>query len=207
MWPDDDSKAEKFCQVINIVSKNSMLMNGCRSFGNKLTAYFPDEIQETIMGDTLFNSNYGDRTIGPRMGMLQSSRPCVGKEIFVAQSTKVSHFHLDKYQHDRRRIPILDSEKGTIAGVKLQSIDECVPSGLRDEVKAALDKLTFHIMYDINTENEKRRKSSCCSDHTVLDANLTFSSVYSPDLSGVVKPGVRMRLSHLMLHSFNLVVC
>jgi ribosomal protein S17 len=167
LWPQDDSKAQKFCQVINIVLKNSMLMSGCRSFGNKLTACLPDEIQATVMENDLFNSNAGDRTIGPRMGMLQSSRACVNKEIFVAQSTKVSHFHLDKFQDDRRRIPILDPGKQTIAGVKV-NINECVPCHLRDTVKAALDKLTFHIIYDVNTENDKRR---------------------------VVKPGVRMRLS------------
>jgi ribosomal protein S17 len=157
LWPQDDSKAQKFCQVINIVLKNSMLMSGCRSFGNKLTACLPDEIQATVMENDLFNSNAGDRTIGPRMGMLQSSRACVNKEIFVAQSTKVSHFHLDKFQDDRRRIPILDPGKQTIAGVKV-NINECVPCHLRDTVKAALDKLTFHIIYDVNTENDKRSK-------------------------------------------------
>jgi len=167
LWPLDDSKAQKFCQVINIVLKNSMLMSGCRSFGNKLTACLPDEIQATVMENDLFNSNAGDRTIGPRMGMLQSSRACVNKEIFVAQSAKVSHFHLDKFQDDRRRIPILDPGKQTIAGVRV-NINECVPCDLRDTVEAALDKLTFHIIYDVNTENDKRR---------------------------VVKPGVRMRLS------------
>lgn len=169
MWPDDDTKAEKLSQVINIVANNSMMMNGCRSFGTKQTKYFPEKVQREVMPNELLRSCEGRHahgpTVGPRMGIAQSSRACVGKDVIVAQSMKVSHFYLDK-DLSSRPIPVLDPGKKTIAGIWIPNLDECVPERSREEIKEALEKLTFHVRYQINTENEERRKFMCT--HTLL---------------------------------------
>jgi hypothetical protein len=89
--------------------------------------------------------------------MFQSSRACVGGRVFVTQSTKVSHCHLDK-DEGGRPIPLLDANKMTIAGVKIPSVHDCVPLRLRDEIKQAIDKLTFGIRYEIKADNKDRRK-------------------------------------------------
>lgn len=92
----------------------------------------------------------------------------------MAQTTKVSHFYLDKYPLTDRRVPILDTERSTIAGVGIPNLYENVPENRRNEIKAALEKLTFLVRYDVNTKMERRL---------------------------VVKPEVRMSLSTQDKHS------
>jgi hypothetical protein len=55
------------------------------------------------------------------------------------------------------QVPILDIETNTIAGIRIGSFKERIPDNLRPAIRAALEKLKFHIKLEPNpTEEEKQ---------------------------------------------------
>lgn len=79
----------------------------------------------------------------------------------------MTQFHLSKNKvrntPEYRKVPILDTEKGTIAGVRFagRDVDDAlrrpVPPERRNEIMDSLDKMKFHVMFrPVATEERKR---------------------------------------------------
>lgn len=67
-------------------------------------------------------------------------------------------FNLEKRKgQPQSPIPILDSAKRTFAGIHVADMERPIPEADRSKIQAALEKLTFHVMFEMNLPSEKAK--------------------------------------------------
>lgn len=88
--------------------------------------------------------------MAPFVGLSQSARACANGQIYVAENTKMSWFHLEN--QNGARISLLD----VIAALGIRDFREPIPDHKRQEVKAALEKLAFHVIFTPELSNKQQ---------------------------------------------------
>ena len=158
-------------QATETIMKSAMfsLMN---SFGKSPRKfYFDEDIQYSIMNEMSHNSSPRVRNtlladfhnthknIVPNIG-LESSLKLSSQGNYVNTDTCLDYFYREFFparnshnRDERQRVPLLDPNSCSIAGVKIGNLFYPVPEERREEIKRKIKKLTFHIKY-------RRQKSS-----------------------------------------------
>ena len=101
--------------------------------------------------------------------MSQAVRFCLNNNgyaahAYVARDISTGWFNMEKRRQPPGPIPILDPQAGTIAGVKIHSLQEVITDGkIRGEIQKALEEISFHIKFKKKDFDEEKKKRKFCA--------------------------------------------
>lgn len=151
-----DGRLQKIEHYMTLALRSSSL--GMPSFGrNPLAAYLPMPLQfrSDLLGGALARRTGGNRGPGvAQASVALHSTACVtqDKSLIIKANAFLSHVLPDRTQPDvdprhlKGRIPLLDPQTSTLAGVKVR-LDQIVPAALRSVITEQLAKLSLEILY------------------------------------------------------------
>lgn len=87
----------------------------------------------------------------PYIGISKAIRFCTGGNAYLTVDANVDWFNVDSQPPDAVQngvpVPILDAKRNEIAGVRINDLHQPIPAGKQEEIRQALDKITFHMHY------------------------------------------------------------
>ena len=117
----------------------------------------PLQFRQDLLGPKLVSKMGGPALARPAVSLRSTASVTQDGSLIVKANVLLNHLLPDRTQptlhpcHHRGRIPLLDSEASTLAGVKLR-LDQVVPEGQRPDIIDALKTMTLEIRYQKSVE-------------------------------------------------------